>query len=60
MPNPKRRHSRGRRDRRRATQALELELFVRCTNCGAAIRPHHICSGCGYYRGKQVMVVSAS
>jgi large subunit ribosomal protein L32 len=60
MPNPKRRHSKGRRDRRRATQRLELQLFVRCVNCGATIKPHHICFSCGYYRGRQVVAMRAT
>ncbi|MCC6671662.1 MAG: 50S ribosomal protein L32 [Planctomycetes bacterium] len=56
MPNPKRRHSRGRRDRRRATQALTHKQYVRCSNCGATIKPHHACQACGHYRGRQVDV----
>jgi large subunit ribosomal protein L32 len=56
MPNPKRRHSRARQANRRAQQALTVEQLVRCSNCGAAIRPHHICSSCGHYRGKQMIV----
>ncbi|HLU40420.1 MAG TPA: 50S ribosomal protein L32 [Planctomycetota bacterium] len=60
MANPKRRHSKGRRDQRRANQRLVPHQVVRCKNCNASIRPHTICSQCGYYRGRQVLVVGVS
>jgi large subunit ribosomal protein L32 len=55
MPNPKRRHSRARQANRRANQRLEPVQLVRCSNCGTAIMPHHVCPSCGYYRRKQVI-----
>jgi large subunit ribosomal protein L32 len=56
MPNPKRRHSRARQASRRATQRLDIPQLVKCSNCGAAILPHHVCNACGYYRGRQMIV----
>ncbi|MEZ5965380.1 MAG: 50S ribosomal protein L32 [Planctomycetota bacterium] len=56
MANPKRRHCSARRDRRRANQRLVPAQVVRCKNCSASIRPHHICPECGHYRGRQVIV----
>ncbi len=26
-----------------------------CPNCGATIRPHHICEECGYYKAAPVL-----
>ncbi len=55
MANPKRRQSRSRRNNRRANLRLTPVQLVRCSNCGAAIKPHHVCASCGYYRGRQVL-----
>ena len=56
MAVPKRRISKSRRGNRRAHSAMTLMQLVSCSHCGTMIRPHHICSQCGYYRGKQVIV----
>ncbi|MGC6487449.1 MAG: 50S ribosomal protein L32 [Planctomycetota bacterium] len=32
--------------------------LVRCTHCGAMIRPHTICKSCGHYRGRQILVAN--
>lgn len=55
MPNPKRRHSAARRDRRRAHDALARPATSTCSNCGEAKLPHRACSHCGYYNGRPVI-----
>ncbi|MDR0499345.1 MAG: 50S ribosomal protein L32 [Holophagales bacterium] len=55
MPNPKRRHSKARRDRRRTHDALDVMSSSTCPNCGAAKLPHRVCPICGFYRGKQAI-----
>lgn len=55
MPNPKRRHSKARRDRRRAHDALAVPAASTCPNCGEAKLPHRACPHCGTYRGRQVI-----
>ena len=58
MPNPKRKHTRSRRDlRRSANSKLEAVNFVECSNCGAARLPHNVCPKCGFYDGKMVTEV---
>ena len=57
MPNPKRRHSKARRDKRRAHDALARPATSTCPNCGEVKIPHRACSHCGYYRGRQVVDV---
>ena len=55
MPNPKRRHSKARRDKRRSHDALERPATSICDNCGEAKMPHRACPKCGHYRGRQVI-----
>ncbi|MBI4445597.1 MAG: 50S ribosomal protein L32 [Acidobacteria bacterium] len=57
MPNPKRRHSKSRRGKRRAHDFLVAPSFSICTNCGAQVIPHRVCPNCGYYKGQQVIEV---
>ena len=59
MPNPKRRHSAMRRDKRRAHDFITAPQMTVCSKCGAAILTHRICPECGYYRGKQAIEVKA-
>ncbi len=55
MPQePKKRHSRGRQGKRRASISLSVKKGVKCPNCGAMTIPHRICALCGYYKGKAV------
>ena len=57
MPNPKRRHSRARRDRRRAHDALPVPALSRCPQCQESKTPHRVCPHCGTYRGRTVLRV---
>jgi large subunit ribosomal protein L32 len=56
-PHPKRKHSKGRRDRRRANDALTPASLVACTNCGTMILQHVVCPNCGFYKGREVVEV---
>jgi large subunit ribosomal protein L32 len=60
MPNPKRRHSKARRDQRRAHDALSRPATSLCSNCGEAKQPHRACADCGYYNGRQVIAARES
>lgn len=58
MPQePKKRHSRQRKGKRRASIFLKKPMGVLCVNCGAMILPHMICKNCGYYKGRQLLVL---
>jgi large subunit ribosomal protein L32 len=59
MANPKRRHSRSRRDKRRANWKLEPVNFSTCPQCGALVLPHTACSKCGFYNGKIAVIVKS-
>ncbi len=57
MPNPKRRHSRARRDKRRAHDFLDTPAMARCPNCQEVKLPHRVCPKCGFYKGREVIQV---
>ena len=54
---PKRKISKGRRDRRRQHDRLRPLALVACDNCGAMKRPHTVCRECGHYRGREIFEV---
>ncbi|MGB8647910.1 MAG: 50S ribosomal protein L32 [Anaerolineae bacterium] len=56
-PLPKRKLSKGRRDRRRAHLALRSANLTECPNCHNMRRPHHVCPFCGTYNGDEVIEV---
>jgi large subunit ribosomal protein L32 len=58
-PQPKRKLSKGRRDRRRAHDALEVPNLVACTNCGTMILSHIVCPNCGFYKGREIIEVKS-
>lgn len=56
MPNPKRKHTRSRRDSRRsANWTLEVSAQSVCSHCGGHFVPHRICPNCGFYKGQLVI-----
>ena len=60
MPNPKRRHSKARRDRRRAHDALPIPGSSECPHCHEHKQPHRVCPHCGYYKGREVIEVKTT
>ncbi len=51
-PLPKRKVSKGRRNRRRAHHAIGTPKLVRCKRCGELTMPHRVCPHCGTYMGR--------
>ncbi len=56
-PLPKRKTSKGRRNRRRAHHAMNPRTLLTCTNCGEKHLPHRVCPNCGFYDGREVVEV---
>jgi large subunit ribosomal protein L32 len=54
MAVPKRKTSKSRRDKRRATHAISAPKVHVCPQCGRPKRPHHACPTCGTYKGREV------
>ena len=55
MPNPKRRHSKARRDKRRSHDALPQVSLSVCPHCQEPKLPHRVCLQCGQYKGREVV-----
>jgi large subunit ribosomal protein L32 len=59
MAVPKRKTSPSKRNMRRSHHALKPAANVECPNCGELKRPHHVCSACGHYDGREVVKAEA-
>jgi len=59
-PLPKRKLSKGRRDRRRSHLALTTASLVVCPQCKNLRMPHHVCPTCGNYRGAEMIAVETA
>lgn len=57
MAVPKKRISSTRRDKRRAHDALTPPTLVKCPHCKQLRAPHRVCQNCGYYNGKEVVII---
>ncbi len=55
MAHPKRRHSATRGRKRRTHYKLTPPNVVDCPHCHSPRLPHHVCTQCGYYNGRQVI-----
>jgi large subunit ribosomal protein L32 len=55
MACPQKKISKARKNKRRAHHARTEVSLARCKRCGAACRPHAVCSNCGHYRGNPVI-----
>ena len=60
MAVPKKRTSKSRKNMRRSHDAIQYSAAVEsCPSCGEMKLRHHVCESCGFYRGKQVLEVTA-
>ena len=57
MALPKRKHSKARRAKSRTHWKLKVAVLTKCPQCAASIVPHRVCAQCGYYRGRQALVI---
>jgi large subunit ribosomal protein L32 len=54
---PKRKTSKTRRDKRRATHHIEAVSPSECPQCHGPRLSHRVCPRCGTYRGRQIITV---
>ncbi len=59
MAVPKRKTSKARRDKRRATHKIAIPVVATCTVCSAPKLPHRVCPSCGTYRGRRYITTDA-
>ena len=57
MANPKHRHSKSRRDKRRTHKFLKAPNLTVCPQCQEVKKPHHACMSCGTYNSREVVAV---
>ncbi len=58
MAVPKRKTSKARRDKRRASNIkMTAPNVSECSHCHEPKLSHHVCPSCGYYNDKEVMLV---
>lgn len=58
MANPTHKHSRSRRDKRRANWKAVIPQLAVCPECKENKLPHRACDKCGYYNGKKIINVT--
>jgi large subunit ribosomal protein L32 len=56
MPNPKRKMSKSRRDKRRTHYKATAPSMGTCANCGEIKLTHRACPSCGYYGGRSMFI----
>jgi large subunit ribosomal protein L32 len=57
VANPTGKFGKSRTRKRRANWKIEAPQLIECEKCHALRRPHRVCAECGYYDGRQVIVV---
>jgi large subunit ribosomal protein L32 len=57
MPNPVKRHSKTRRNTRRANDFLTSPSLSLCPQCNEPKLPHRVCPKCGTYKGREIIAI---
>lgn len=57
MANPTHRHTRTRRDKRRANWKGQMPSLSVCPECKEAKESHRVCQSCGSYDGRKVLQI---
>jgi len=55
MPNPNRKFSKSRRNKRRTHYKASSSQTGKCPQCGAVKLAHAACPECGYYNGRKIL-----
>lgn len=52
---PKYKHSKARRDKRRANWKMDVPNLAKCPTCGELVMPHMVCKNCGCYNKRTII-----
>jgi len=55
---PKKKSPKSRQGKRRSHLRMSPIKLTTCSRCHAARRPHQVCPSCGFYRGREAIVVA--
>ncbi|HET6515908.1 MAG TPA: 50S ribosomal protein L32 [Thermodesulfovibrionales bacterium] len=55
MANPTHRHTRTRRDKRRANWKGQMPNLSACPECKQPKEAHRVCASCGSYNGRKIL-----
>lgn len=56
-PLPKQKTPRSKKGMRRSQHGIKAPALSECPHCHAPRRPHHVCLECGYYKGREAIVI---
>jgi large subunit ribosomal protein L32 len=59
MANPKQKHTKSRRNKRRMHLYIDALVLTKCSKCGKPTKPHIVCPSCGFYKGVEAVNVLA-
>lgn len=57
MAVPKRRTSKSRQGHRRSHHYITPKGIQYCVRCQDAVLPHRVCGNCGYYQGRDAIII---
>lgn len=60
MAVPKRRTSKSAKGHRRSHHFITAKGVQYCTRCNEVVQPHRACANCGFYQGRDAIVVAAA
>jgi len=58
MPVPKKKSPKSRQGKRRSHLRMKAPKLTECSRCHAPRLPHQVCPSCGFYRGREAIVVA--
>ena len=58
MPVPARKKSNASGRRRGSHDSLKQATVSVCPQCNAPVKPHHACTSCGFYRGRNAIAMT--
>ncbi|MEA2039342.1 MAG: 50S ribosomal protein L32 [Thermodesulfobacteriota bacterium] len=60
MAVPKKKRSKSKRGMRRSHDSVKTPNLAVCPQCHEPVLPHHVCLGCGTYRGRTIIKTEES